>query len=172
MFTSVFIIPRPYFQHPVTKDYWTLDQAYEWKRFPHLFPLNHDPTIISVLKAYLLELNNVQPAPIDIYHTSIGPSHSLEFLPRVRENTPGSSSSPKGILVREEHPDYTNVLFQDAQDPWEDFHSLLPSQDSQCFPTQPTTQSATTTAEKDELNEELLIYQQIHKAQKQYENET
>ena len=85
--------------------------------FPHPFPLNHDPTIISVLKTYLLELNNVQPAPTDIYHTSVGPSHSLEFLPRAQENTPGSSSSPKGILVREECPDYTNVLFQDAQDP-------------------------------------------------------
>ena len=25
----------------------------------------------------------------------------------------------------EQRPDYTNVLFQDAQDPWEDFQSLL-----------------------------------------------
>ena len=54
---------------------------------------------------------------MDICHTSIGPSHSLEFLPKIQENTPGSSSSPKGILVREKGPDYTNVLFQDAQDP-------------------------------------------------------
>ena len=35
--------------------------------------------------------------------------------------TPGSSSSPQGILVMEQRPDYTNVLFQDAQDPWKDF---------------------------------------------------
>ena len=105
LFTLVFIIHRPYFQHPVTKDYWTQDQAYEWKTFPHPFPLNNDPTIISVLKTYFLELNNVQPAPPDICHTSIGPSHSLEFLPRSSEHTPGSSSGPKGILVREERPD-------------------------------------------------------------------
>ena len=56
MFTSVFIVHKPYFQHPETKDYWTQDMAYEWKTFPHPFPLDHDPTIISTLKAYLLEL--------------------------------------------------------------------------------------------------------------------
>ena len=158
MFTSVFIIHKPYFQHPVTKDYWTQDQTYEWKTFPHLFPLNHDPTIILVLKTYLLELNNVQLVPTDICHTSIGPSHSLEFLPRSSENTPGSSSSPKGILIQEECPDYTNILFQDAQDPWEDFHSLLPTQDSQNFSqnfsTEPVSQLATTTIENFELNED------------------
>ena len=72
MFTSVFIVHMPYFQHPQTKDYWTQDMAYELKTFPHPFPLDHDPTIISSLKAYLLELNNVQPVPTDIHHTSIG----------------------------------------------------------------------------------------------------
>ena len=89
--------------------------AYEWKTFPHLFPINHDPTVISTLKAFLMEFNNVQPAPSDIYHTSIGPSHSLEILPKAQTCTPGSSSCPQRILVREERPDYTNVLFQDAQ---------------------------------------------------------
>ncbi|KAH9769360.1 hypothetical protein KPL71_011968 [Citrus sinensis] len=172
LYATKFVLPvqptlRSYFQHPVTKDYWTQDQPYEWKTFPHPFPLNHDPTIISVLKAYLLELNNIQPAPTDIYHTSIGPSHSLEFLPRIRENTPGSSSSPQGILVREECPDYTNVLSQDAQDPWEDFHSLLPSRDSQSLPTESVSQPTT-----DELDEDKLIYQQIHKTRKQYKKET
>ena len=117
-------------------DYWTQDMAYEWKIFPHPFPINHDPTIISTLKAFLMELNKVQPAPSDIYHTSIGPSHSLEILPRAQTCTPGSSSSPQGILVREERPDFTNVLFQDAQDPWEDFQSLLPSEQSQSLPTE------------------------------------
>ena len=63
MWTSVFIVHRPYFQHLETKDHWTQDMAYEWKTFSHLFPLNHDPTIISTLNAYLLELNNVQPVP-------------------------------------------------------------------------------------------------------------
>ena len=68
-----------------------------------------------------MELNNVQLAPLDIYHTSIGTSHSLEILPKAQTCTPGSSSSPQEILIREEHLDYTNVLFQDAQDPWKDF---------------------------------------------------
>ena len=83
MFTLVFIVHRPYFQHPQTKDYWTQDMAYEWKTFTHPFPLNHDPTIISTLKAYLLELNNVQPVSINIHHTSIGPSHTLEIIPEL-----------------------------------------------------------------------------------------
>ena len=127
-------------------------------------PLTHDPTIVSILKAYLLELNNVQPAPTNICHTSIGPSHSLKILPRSSENTPGSSSSPKGILIREERPDYMNILFQDAQDPWEDFHSLLPSQESQCLPTKLAPRSAEAPAKNDELDEDYLIYQKIHKA--------
>ena len=73
--------------------------AYEWKTFPHPFPLDHDPIIISTLKAYLLELNNIQPVPTNIHHTSIGPSHTLEIIPRTQTCTPGSSSSPHGILV-------------------------------------------------------------------------
>ncbi|KAH9698061.1 hypothetical protein KPL71_023864 [Citrus sinensis] len=52
--------------------------AYEWKTFPHPFPLNHDPTIISTLKAYLLELNNIQPVPANIHHTSIEPRYVLQ----------------------------------------------------------------------------------------------
>ena len=30
----------------------------------------------------------------------------------------------------EQCPDYTNVLFQDTQDPWEDFQSLLHTENS------------------------------------------
>ena len=116
MFTLVFMVHRPYFQHPETKDYWTQDMAYEWKTFPHPFLLDHDPTIISTLKAYLLELNNIQPVPTNIHHTSSGPSHTLEVILRTQICTPVSSSSPHGILVREQRPNYTNVLFQDAQD--------------------------------------------------------
>ena len=104
--------------------------AYEWKTFPHHFPLDPDPTIISTLKAYLLELNNVQPVPTNIHHTSIGRSHTLEIQPSTQICTPGSSSSPHGILGREQRPDYTNVLFQDAQDPWANFQSLLQTQET------------------------------------------
>ena len=72
-FTSVFIVHRPYFQHPVTKIFWTQDQAYEWKTVPHSFPLDHDPNLVSTLKQYRFELNNFQSTPIDIQHTSLGP---------------------------------------------------------------------------------------------------
>ena len=83
---------------------------------------------------------------------------------------PGSSSSPQGILVREERPDYINVLFQDVQDPWEDFQSLLPSEQTQSLPTKPAPQPEPT--DNDELNEDYLIYQEVQKAGKQYEKET
>ncbi|KAH9769445.1 hypothetical protein KPL71_012005 [Citrus sinensis] len=175
MFTSVFIVHKPHFQHPETKDYWTQDMAYEWKTFPHPFPLNHDPTIISMLKAYLLELNNVQPVLTNIHHTSIGPSHILEIIPRTQTCTPESSSSPHGILVREQRPDYTNVLFQDAQDPWEDFQSLLPTQDTQYTITEPSSSSTPAPPKRNnspELDEDYLIYQEIQKAKEDYENET
>ncbi|KAH9792634.1 hypothetical protein KPL71_004206 [Citrus sinensis] len=79
--------------------------------------LIHDTSVSSILKTYLMELNNVPPPAINIHHTSIGPSHSLEVIPKTQGCTPGSSSSPQGILVMEQRPDYTNVLFQDAQDP-------------------------------------------------------
>ncbi|KAH9792621.1 hypothetical protein KPL71_004198 [Citrus sinensis] len=175
IFTSVFIVHRPYFQHPQTKDYWTQDMAYEWKTFPHPFPLDHDPTIISTLKAYLLELNNIPPAPTDIHHTSIGPSHTLEILPSTQICTLGSSSSPHGILVQEQRPDYTNVLFQGAQDPWADFQSLLQTQDTQYTVTEPGSSSTPTQAERPaspELDEDILIYQEIQREKEEYENET
>ena len=44
---SVFIIHRPYFQHPVTNLLWTQNQLYEWKTLPTSSLLKHDPTIIS-----------------------------------------------------------------------------------------------------------------------------
>ena len=47
---SVFIVHRPYFQHPVTKLFWTQDQAYEWKTVPYSFPLDHDRNLVSTLK--------------------------------------------------------------------------------------------------------------------------
>ena len=117
MWTTAFIVHRPYFQHPETHDYWTQDMAYEWKTYPHRYTFVHDTSVTSVLKAYLMELNNVPPPATNIHHTSIGPSHTLEIIPKTQGCTPGSSSSPQGILVMEQRPDYTNVLFQDAQDP-------------------------------------------------------
>ena len=88
--------------------------AYEWKTYPHPYTLIHDTSVTVVLKSYLMELNNVQPPATNIHHTSVGPSHTLEIVLKTQTCTPSSSSSPQGILVMEQHPDYTNVLFQDA----------------------------------------------------------
>ena len=123
-FTLVFIVHRPYFQHPVTKLFWIHDQAYKWKTIPHSFPLTHDPNLVSTLKNYLLELNHVQPTPTDIQHTSLSPHHELMVIPTAKMPSPSTSPST-GILIKEERPDYTNILFQDSQDPWEEFTSIL-----------------------------------------------
>ena len=141
MCTTVFIVHRPYFQHPVTELFWTQDQAYEWIIVPHPFPLSHDPQLVNNLRSFLLELNHVQPPSPDIQHTSLGPKHKILHIPtHTTINTPPAT----GILIKEEKPDYTNVLFQDSQDPWEDFTSLLQtfgessqSDPSQMTPTQP-----------------------------------
>ena len=125
-FTSIFIIHSPYFKHPITKLFWTQDQAYEWKTVPHSFPLTHDCNLVSTLKNYLIELNHVQPTPTNIQHISLGPHHELIVIPTSK--MPLSSHSPStGILIKEERPDYTNILFQDSQDPWEEFTSILHS---------------------------------------------
>ncbi|KAH9724586.1 hypothetical protein KPL70_007540 [Citrus sinensis] len=68
----------------------------------------------------------------DIFHTSLGPQHDLIMIP-----TPSAISKPKstGIIIKEEKPDYTDFLYQDSQDLWEEFLPL--SQHLQQFP-QPT----------------------------------
>ncbi|KAH9649259.1 hypothetical protein KPL70_025917 [Citrus sinensis] len=78
MWTAAFIVHRPYFQHPETRDYWTQKMACEWRTYPHPYTFIHDTSFTSVLKAYLMELNNVPPPATAIHHTSIGPSHTLK----------------------------------------------------------------------------------------------
>ena len=56
--------------------------AYKWKTYPRPYTLIHDTSVTSVLKSYLMELNNVQPPATNIHHTSVGPSHSLEIVPK------------------------------------------------------------------------------------------
>ncbi|KAH9780622.1 hypothetical protein KPL71_008144 [Citrus sinensis] len=116
MFTSVFIIHRPYFQHPDTKLFWTQDQVYELFTVPHLAVIENE--IQDVLHNYLCQLNHQPPPLKDIFHTSLGPQHDLLMIP-----TPSVISKPKstGIIIKEEKPDYTDFLFQDSQDPWEAF---------------------------------------------------
>ncbi|KAH9649349.1 hypothetical protein KPL70_025946 [Citrus sinensis] len=127
LFTSVFIIHRPYFQHPDTNLFWTQDQVYEWFTAPH--PVVIDNEIQDVLHNYLCQLNHQPPPLKDIFHTSLGPQHDLLMIP-----TPSAISKPKstGIIIKEERPDYTDFLYQDSQDPWEDFLPL--SQHLQQFP--------------------------------------
>ena len=130
MFTSVFIIHRPYFQHPDTNLFWTQDQVYEWFTAPHVAVIEND--IQDVLHNYLCQLNHQPPPLKDISHTSLGPQHDLLMIP-----TPSAISKPKstGIIIKEEKPDYTDFLFQDSQDPWDAFLPL--SQHLHQFP-QPT----------------------------------
>ena len=47
--------------------------------------------------------------------------------------SPKSSNPPPfGILIKEEKPDFIDIIFQDSQDPWEEFTSILhPTQTSQ-----------------------------------------
>ncbi|KAH9724588.1 hypothetical protein KPL70_007541 [Citrus sinensis] len=130
LFTSVFIIHRPYFQHPDTNLFWTQDQVYEWFTAPH--PAIIDNEIQSNLHNYLCQLNHQTPPHKDIFHTSLGPQHDLIMIP-----TPSAISKPKstGIIIKKEKPDYTDFLYQDSQDPWEEFLPL--TQHLQQFP-QPT----------------------------------
>ena len=40
--------------------------------------------------------------------------------------SPSSSNPPpSGILIKERKPNFTDILFQDSQDPWEEFTSIL-----------------------------------------------
>ena len=153
--------------------------AYEWRTYPHPYTLIHDTSVTSVLKAYLMELNNVPSPATDIHHTSIGPSHTLEVIPKTQGCTPGSSSSPQGILVLEQRPDYTNVLFQDAQDPWEDFQSLLHTENPHYTVTTPDSPAASTSQHMTEADEEkyqqaevYLDQRQIRRHKRQYEKDT
>ena len=179
MFTTVFIVHRPYFQHPETRDYWTQDMAYERCTYPHLYTLIHDTSVTTILKAYLIELNNVPPPATNIHHASIGPLHTLEIIPKTQGCTPGSSSSPHGILVMEQRPEYTNVLFQDAQDPWEDFHSLLQTDSPSYTVTNPDSPASSAPQQMSDANEEKYLQakayldrRQIRRAKRQYEKAT
>ncbi|KAH9734768.1 hypothetical protein KPL71_017493 [Citrus sinensis] len=109
MFTSIFIIHRPYFQHPDTNLFWTQDQVYEWFTAPHIAVIEND--IQDVLHNYLCQLNHQPPPLKDISHTSLGPQHDILMIP-----TPSAISKPKstGIIIKEERPDYTDFLYQDS----------------------------------------------------------
>ncbi|KAH9763292.1 hypothetical protein KPL70_001111 [Citrus sinensis] len=99
--------------------------------FPNIlnFKAVIDNEIQDVLHNYLCQLNHQPPPLKDIFHTSLGPQHDLLMI-----TTPSTISKPKstGIIIKAERPDYTDFLYQDSQDPWEDFLPL--SQHLQQFP--------------------------------------
>ncbi|KAL9429412.1 hypothetical protein AB3S75_031259 [Citrus x aurantiifolia] len=126
-----------------------------------------------------MELNNVQPLATNIHHTFVGPSHTLEIIPKTQTCTPGSSSSPQGILIMEQRPDYTNVLFQDAQDPWKDFQSLRNTKHSHYIVTDPDPPAPSAPIEMTDADEEAYLQaeayldqRQIRRAKRHYEKET
>ena len=114
-----------------------------------------------------MELNNVSPPATNIHHTSVGPSHTLEIIPKNQACTPSSSSSPQGILVMEQRPDYTNVLFQDAQDPWEDFQSLLHTENSHYTVTNPDASAPSAPKEMTDADEEAYLQVEAYLDQRQ-----
>ena len=68
-----------------------------------------------------MELNHIPPDQLYILHTSLGPKHEMFMIP-----TPSLHSQPpnRGVIIKKEKPDYTNFLFQDSQDPYEDFTQI------------------------------------------------
>ncbi|KAK9204779.1 hypothetical protein WN943_015043 [Citrus x changshan-huyou] len=65
-----------------------------------------------------MEVNHIPPDQLEILHTSLGPKHEMFMIP-----TSSLHSQPpnRGIIIKEEKPDYTDFLFQDSQDLYEDF---------------------------------------------------
>ena len=79
----------------------------------------------------------------------------------------------------EQRPDYTNVLFQDAQDPWEDFQSLIPTATPHYTVTNPDSPAASTSPHMTDADEDkyqqaeaYLDQRQIRRHKRQYEKET
>ena len=79
----------------------------------------------------------------------------------------------------EQHPNYTNVLFQDAQDPWEDFQSRLPTDTPRYTVTNPDSPAASTSQhmskadeEKYQQGEAYLDKRQRRRHKRQYEKDT
>jgi len=77
-----------------------------------------------------MELNHIPPDQPDILQSSLGPKHEMFMIP-----TPSLHSQPpnRGIIIKEEKPDYIDFLFQDSQDPYEDF-TPVPSPSPYEFP--------------------------------------
>ena len=99
MWTSVFIIHRPYFQHPNPNLFWTQDQVYEWFTAPH--PAVIDNEIQSNLHNYLCQLNHQTPPHRDIFHTFLGPQHDM--LSAKKSTIATNNIEFLGITIKDGH---------------------------------------------------------------------
>ena len=52
---------------------------------------------------------------------SLGPQHDIIMI---RTHSSISKPKPTGIIIKEDKSDFTDFLFQDAQDPWTNFLPL------------------------------------------------
>ena len=74
IWTTVFIVHRPYFQHLKTR------HGIWMENLPSSMIHRSPP----VSKPISWNLNNVPPPATNIHHTSIGPSHTLEIIPKTQ----------------------------------------------------------------------------------------
>ena len=105
---------------------------------PHITCLEQDFQIKTSLKNFLIELNHIPPDQAEILHTSLRPTHEMFMI-----LTPSLHSQPpnRGLIIKEKKPDYTDFLFQDSQDPYEDF-TPVPSPLPYDFPNFPGSSSS------------------------------
>ncbi|KAH9801842.1 hypothetical protein KPL71_001175 [Citrus sinensis] len=108
------------------------------KNVPHITYLEQDFQIKTPLKNFLMELNYIPPDQPEILHTSLGPKHEMFMIP-----TSSLHSQPpnRRLIIKEEKPDYIDFLFQDSQDPYEDF-TPVPSPSPYDFPNFPGSSSS------------------------------
>ena len=59
MWTSVFIIHRPYFQHPNTNCLWTQDQVFKWLTTPHPSILEQEDRVHKELYNFLYDFSHL-----------------------------------------------------------------------------------------------------------------
>ncbi|KAH9763309.1 hypothetical protein KPL70_001121 [Citrus sinensis] len=108
------------------------------KNVPHITYLEQDFQIKTPLKNFLMELNYIPPDQPEILHTSLGPKHEMFIIP-----TSSLHSQPpkRRLIIKEEKSDYIDFLFQDSQDPYEDF-TPVPSPSPYDFPNFPGSSSS------------------------------
>ncbi|KAH9686196.1 hypothetical protein KPL70_014280 [Citrus sinensis] len=133
----------------------------------------HTNQLSRMLKKQCPPLGPAQTEVVKQLKASLSP-----LCPSVKMSFGTCGVSPPCTLQKQ-RPDYTNVLFQDAQDPWEDFHSLLHTENPHYTVTNPDSPVASTSQHMTEADEEkyqqaetYLDQRQIRRHKRQYEKET